>query len=542
MKFIKRSARQNPRLSLILLDWSVRESFHLLHYLARQDVARDCFEVLVIEYYSRVSPALRRFEHEVDTWLLLEMPEDCYYHKHLMYNAGILLARGELCVICDSDAMVKPGFVRAILEAFEREPGIVLHLDQFRNNRRDFYPFNYPSFEEVTGEGCINNAGGRTTGLLDGSDPLHSRNYGACMCARRADLLAIGGADEHVDFVGHICGPYDMTFRLVNSGRREVWHPDEFLYHTWHPGQAGVDNYLGPHDGRHMSTTALAALVSRRVRPLLENAAIRRLREAPATPREALLPLLIRSEAATEWRRARLESGALVPRFDDCNLHLGYYRGFSLYKDGAAFYAHLAIEENRGREAASYSRCYEAATLAELRAAIASDTPSHTTFVLLLAKVFVVLWQCAHYLRRRKLSLLQVGVGRQPGIGPRPSLGSALKQRLAQFIFESRAIVESLADLLPNLGRLGAGEGKPLAACVVVGDRRTEIYLKLLRALGAIPPLHLQRVESCGELERIVAQHADRAEPRRLILTRNLYYRCYPSIAQHYLGGGFTVL
>ena len=102
MQFIKRSSRKAPRVSLVLLDWSVRESFHLLHYLARQDVPRDTFEVLVIEYYSRFAEAVRKFESEVDTWLLLEMPEDCYYHKHLMYNAGILLARGEICVICAS--------------------------------------------------------------------------------------------------------------------------------------------------------------------------------------------------------------------------------------------------------------------------------------------------------------------------------------------------------------------------------------------------------------------------------------------------------
>jgi hypothetical protein len=94
MKFVKQSGRTRPKVSLIILDWSVRESFHLLHYLARQDVPRDAYEVLVIEYYSRVSDALRTFEGEVDTWLLLEMPEDCYYHKHLMYCAGIVLARG----------------------------------------------------------------------------------------------------------------------------------------------------------------------------------------------------------------------------------------------------------------------------------------------------------------------------------------------------------------------------------------------------------------------------------------------------------------
>src|SRR3990170_3354604 len=72
LRFIKRSTRARPKVSLILLDWSVRESFHLLHYLARQDVPREDFEVIVIEYYSRVSDAIRKFESEVDTWLLLE--------------------------------------------------------------------------------------------------------------------------------------------------------------------------------------------------------------------------------------------------------------------------------------------------------------------------------------------------------------------------------------------------------------------------------------------------------------------------------------
>jgi len=543
LKFLKRSARANPKLSLILLDWSVRESFHLLHYLARQNVPRDAFEVLVIEYYSRVSDALRTFEGEVDTWLLLEMPEDCYYHKHLMYNAGIVLARGEICVICDSDAMVKPGFIRAIVKAFERDPHVVLHLDQFRNNRRDFYPFSYPSFEAVEGEGCINNAGGRTAGILDHRDPIHSRNYGACMCARRSDLIAIGGADEHVDFVGHICGPYDMTFRLVNHGRRELWHPTEFMYHTWHPGQAGVDNYLGPHDGRHVSTTSLAALSAQRVRPLLENPALRQLRERPGTPVDEVLPALIRPEGPAEWRRAKLEGGAVVPRFDDHDLHIGYYKGYSLYRDGAVFYAHLTIEPHRGREnAAAYSRCFEAATLDAVKARIEADASFRTTLALVLAKVFVVLWQCAHYLKRRKLSLLQSGAGRQGAVGPQPSLGARLKQRLTQFAVESRAIVDSLADLVPNLRRLAAGEPGYAPARVVVGDRRTEVYLKLLRAVGAIPRVRLERAESDEQVERIVAEAANRARPQQLILTRSLYYCTYPPIAPLHLARAFTVL
>jgi hypothetical protein len=542
VRFIKRSTRPNPKLSLILLDWSVRESFHLLHYLARQDVPRDAFEVLVIEYYSRVSDALRKFEDQVDTWLLLEMPEDCYYHKHLMYNAGIVLARGDICVVCDSDAMVKPGFIRAIVEEFERDPHVVLHFDQFRNNRRDFYPFNYPTFDAVAGEGCINNAGGRTAGILDHRDPIHSRNYGACMCARRSDLIGIGGADEHVDFVGHICGPYDMTFRLVNHGRRELWHPSEFMYHTWHPGQAGVDNYLGPHDGRHVSTTSLAALSARRVRPLLENPALRRLREQPGTPVDSLLPALIRPEGPAEWRRAKLETGAVVPRVDDHDLHIGYYKGYSLYKEGAVYYAHLSIEPHQGREEAGYSRYVEAGTLDEVKVRIGTDTSFRTTLALGLAKVFVVAWQCAHYLRRRKLSLLQAGAGRQGAVGPQPSFSARLKQRLTQFAVESRAIVDSLAGLVPNLRHLAPGGSDSIPARVVVGDRRTEVYLKLLRGVGAIPRVRLDRAESDEQVERIVAEAVDQASPQRLILTRSLYYCAYPPIAALHRARAFTVL
>src|SRR5262249_5758853 len=144
-------------------------------------------------------------------------PVGCYYHKHLMYNAGLVLSCGDIVVFCDSDAMVRETFVRSVLEAFRRDFSIVLHLDEFRNVRPTFYPFSYPSFEEVLGPGCINNVGGRTTGLVDQDDPLHKRNYGACMAAVRSDLIAIGGADEHIDYLGHICGPYEMTFRLVTS-------------------------------------------------------------------------------------------------------------------------------------------------------------------------------------------------------------------------------------------------------------------------------------------------------------------------------------
>ena len=308
MRFIKRSERSRPEVTLIFLDWSVRESFHILHYLAKQTVDRDRFEVIVVEYYSRISDAIRKYEDQVDTWVVLEIPEDACYHKHLMYNAGIVLSRGKIVAIGDSDAMVQERFIESILQAFQQHPKIVLHLDQFRNNRRDFYPFNFPSFDEVAGEGCINHMNGKTSGLCDDMDPLHTRNYGACMCALRDDLIAIGGADEHIDYLGHICGPYEMTFRLSNYGRREIWLQDEFTYHTWHPGQGGDNNYLGSHDGIHMSTTALGVRRTGRILPLVENPAIKKLRLNSGSDSDpSLFAQLISQETLKGWSVEQLK-------------------------------------------------------------------------------------------------------------------------------------------------------------------------------------------------------------------------------------------
>ncbi|KJU86067.1 Glycosyl transferase, family 2 domain protein [Candidatus Magnetobacterium bavaricum] len=273
-----------PQVSIVLLDWSCRESFHSLQYLNQQTMPRDQYELLWIEYYGRrpvgISALLQGCNDSgvapvVDKWIVLDMPHETCYHKHLPYNVGILAGRGGIVVFCDSDAIFTPTFVESIVEQFRRDSNIVLHIDEIRNEDRRFYPFSYPTVDDITGKGCINFKDGRSTGLQDDQDPLHTLNYGACMCARRSDLIGIGGADEHMDYFGHVCGPYEMTFRLVNTGKREVWHQGEFIYHVWHPGTDGTGNYIGPHDGRNVSTTALEARRTGRVMPLIENPLIK---------------------------------------------------------------------------------------------------------------------------------------------------------------------------------------------------------------------------------------------------------------------------
>src|SRR5438477_262107 len=98
-----------PKVSVILIDWGVRESFHSLEYLNRQTAARGDYELIWLEFYDRKPPDLRRLVAAggaapvLDKWLVLGYPDDAIFHKHRLYNVGLLAAAGEVCVLCDSD-------------------------------------------------------------------------------------------------------------------------------------------------------------------------------------------------------------------------------------------------------------------------------------------------------------------------------------------------------------------------------------------------------------------------------------------------------
>src|SRR5436309_1398839 len=92
-----RAASASRHGSPVLLDWSCRESLHVLDYLNNQTVPRDQYEIIWIEYYQHHSKELRRRlaaarasgQHPpVDVHAILGMPRTVYYHKHLMYNLG----------------------------------------------------------------------------------------------------------------------------------------------------------------------------------------------------------------------------------------------------------------------------------------------------------------------------------------------------------------------------------------------------------------------------------------------------------------------
>ena len=49
------------------------------------------------------------------------------------------------------------------------------------------------------------------------------------MTVRKADAIRFGGFDEHADYRGYLCGPYELGWRLVNAGLPEVYAPELYM-------------------------------------------------------------------------------------------------------------------------------------------------------------------------------------------------------------------------------------------------------------------------------------------------------------------------
>lgn len=271
------------KVSVVLIDWKVRESFHAVEYLNRQTVPRAEYEVLWVEYYDHRPQRLKEYWKNgyIDNWIVLS--KEGFYFKHLLFNEGIVASTGEIVVICDSDALFSPTFIENIIKTFEQHKNekIALYLDEIRNNNKCFYPFKNVSWDEAMSvPGLINwnSKVKKPYGLTTSHDIIHHRNYGACFCAKRKDIIEMGGFDEHASYHCFFCGPYELGWRMVNNNFKEIWHSSEWLLHVWHPWvREGVD-ILGESDGRGVNSTAIELRKTGRVLPLLENEKVKRLR------------------------------------------------------------------------------------------------------------------------------------------------------------------------------------------------------------------------------------------------------------------------
>ncbi|MCD4830508.1 MAG: hypothetical protein K8R02_01720 [Anaerohalosphaeraceae bacterium] len=268
----KNSPSESIKVSVILLDWSCRERFIALDWLKCQDVPRDCYELIWVELYDRTAPEVIECAD-----VFITCGQRGMYNKHIGYNAGLLNAAGHIIVICDSDAVYPPDFIRSVIiffypnEEVSAQPLVLMHYE-LRTSA--IYPDNLAKTDELKDEKW-------------NWWPLNP-NAGACMSVRREDAIRFGGFDEHKSYSGYLCGPYDLGWRMVNAGIKEIWHDTStVLWHFAHPDPVGVNGMAPslrrmfentyPHVDLH-ALTAVEAFSTGQLLPRKENLEIWKLR------------------------------------------------------------------------------------------------------------------------------------------------------------------------------------------------------------------------------------------------------------------------
>lgn len=262
---------KRPVVSIILLDWSVRERFQALEWLQKQSVDRDIYELIWIELYDRVSDEAMEMGDVVITCSQTGM-----YHKHYGYNVGMLHSRGAIINISDSDAVFPHDFMESVLTCFKSdslsEPYKPLVLMHYQWRTAVLYPDGLKDVSEM--------------GNYKWADLWP--NAGACMSVRKVDAIRFGAFDEDESLRGYMCGPYELGWRLVNAGIPEVWHdPKIALWHFSHPdpyatygqrfSRKAWKEITHPHIDGH-ALAAVEAFCTGRLLPRRENPEVFRLR------------------------------------------------------------------------------------------------------------------------------------------------------------------------------------------------------------------------------------------------------------------------
>lgn len=208
----------NPAISIVMVDGSFRESFHSIRFFCSQTLPADQYELLWVEYYDRVNPALRAEIERFPQARLITVGQSGSYQPSQCFNAGIVAARGEVLVIPDADLVAERDLLEQVWREHEASARLVMYLYRYEEAQADH-------IAEITLEHL------RAVCRL-----RYPMNCGACLTARKRWLLEINGYDHHPAFREHShAHGNDVHARLKVLGLPIAWHPRIRLYHPWHP-------------------------------------------------------------------------------------------------------------------------------------------------------------------------------------------------------------------------------------------------------------------------------------------------------------------
>ena len=230
-----------PQISVIIPNWNGIEHLPTCLDSLRAQSFRD-FEIIVVDNASsdESRELLARIYPEVHL-----IPLDRNHGFTGACNAGLRLARGEICVLLNNDTGADPRWLAEVLAAFERHPeaGLVASRMMLFDRRNTFHAAG----DLFRTDGTPGNRGVWETdrGQYDEEAPVFSASGGAA-AYRRMTLDQIGLLDEDFFFS---CEDVDLAWRAQLAGWKAVYAPKAVVYHKLAATGGGVTASF--HDGRN---------------------------------------------------------------------------------------------------------------------------------------------------------------------------------------------------------------------------------------------------------------------------------------------------
>lgn len=149
-------------------------------------------------------------------------------------NAGLPLASGGIVAFLDDDAWVRPGWAKALVEAYD-DPGVVAAVGR---------TVNQPPGDELADPariGCLEPDGRLTANFAadPGTVVAVDHGIGANMSFRRDVLAELGGFRDDFRGVGGTREDTDIFFRVRALGHRAVFVPGAVVDHVAAPHARG---------------------------------------------------------------------------------------------------------------------------------------------------------------------------------------------------------------------------------------------------------------------------------------------------------------
>jgi hypothetical protein len=211
-----------PKISVIMIDGSFRESFHAVDFFCRQTLATEDYELIWVEFYRDINPQLEKKISAYPNARIVSLQRtDEIYHSSYCFNAGIKESKGEIIFIPDADVAVEPDFLEKAVNEHEENRKLVMYFyrkEEEESDHREQFTLEY---------------------LKKVCTFKNPSNYGGCLSVRKKCLEEINGYEQHPIFgSGFHANGIDMYTRFKNLGLQVMWHPGLLLYHPWHPFNA----------------------------------------------------------------------------------------------------------------------------------------------------------------------------------------------------------------------------------------------------------------------------------------------------------------